>query len=295
MKKYRRFAPLCASAAAIIWGFTFLSTKIAVTALPPMTLGFSRFFISSAFLGVLFLVQRRPPRLSRGDLPLMASTGLVGVTVYFLCENNGVLLISASEASLVIGTIPVLSILADRAILKTRLAARNYAGAGLSIAGVALIVAESLRFSPSPVGYLFMLLAAISWVVYSFITEPLFGRYDRLEITFWQNLFGMLGFIPFLFFETPAWQNLNAAVALNVLYLGVFGSAIANLCYVFALGSLGPSTVNLYNNLIPVVSVAASFLVLKEHLTPLQLLGGAVDVTGVWLATSVRRTAPQGR
>ena len=64
---------------------------------------------------------------------------------------------------------------------------------------------------------------------------------------------------------------------------------------VFALGSLGPSTVNLYNNLIPVVSVAASFLFLKELLTPLQLLGGAVDVTGVWLATSVRRAAPQGR
>jgi drug/metabolite transporter (DMT)-like permease len=283
----RRIAPLYATAAAVIWGFTFLSTKVAITTLPPMTLGFARFLIAGLFLSGLFLIKHRLPRLAARDIPRMAASGLAGVTLYFLCENNGLLYLSASEASLVIATIPVVTLLADRVILKTRLGAKNYAGAALSIAGVVLIVVESLRFSSTPIGYVYMLLAALSWVVYTFITGPLFSRYDRLDITFWQSVFGMLGFIPFLFFETPSWGNFNTVVALNVLYLGIFGSAIATLCYVSGLDALGPSTANVYNNLIPVISVAASFIVLKERLTPLQLLGGAVAIGGVWLATSV--------
>ncbi len=289
MPASRSQASFLAALAALIWGFTFLSIKIAVIALPPMTLGFSRFLVANIFLTFFFLSRRRLPKLALRDVPLMAASGLFGVTVYFLCENNGVLLLSASEASLIIGTIPVVTLMADRVILGTPLHRRNYIGASLSVVGVGLLVAESLQFSPSPMGYIYMLLAALSWVVYTFITQPLLLRYNRLEITFWQNVSGMLGFVPFLFFESPAWDALTSTVVLNVVYLGVFGSAIANLSYVVALGVLGPSTVNVYNNLIPVVSVIASFLILGERLTRLQLSGGVIAIAGVCLATMALR------
>jgi len=289
MPTSRTLASLFAVAAALIWGFTFLSIKVAIEVIPPMTLGLARFAVASVLLAVLLVIRRRPPKLARKDMPLMIASGFAGVTLYFLCENNGVMLLSASEASLIIATIPVVTLLTDRVFLNARLSGRNYLGAALSVGGIGLIVAESLRFSPTPIGYLYMLLAALSWVAYGFLTKPLFEAYDRLEITFWQSLFGMLGFIPFVFFETTTWADLTLVITLNVLYLGVFGSAIATLCYVTGLDILGPSTVNVYNNLIPVVSVAASFFILGERLTPLQFLGGAVAIGGVWLATSMRR------
>ncbi|HSV57156.1 MAG TPA: DMT family transporter, partial [Magnetospirillaceae bacterium] len=132
---------------------------------------------------------------------------------------------------------------------------------------------------------IFMSLAAVCWVAYGFLTRSLLERYDRMEVTFWQALFGLAGFIPFALSETVPWGSITWFTALNVLYLGVFGSALANLFYVTGMATLGPAVANVYINLIPVVSVAASFLLLGERLAPLQAAGGAIVLAGALLAT----------
>lgn len=283
----RRLAVLASLTASFIWGFTFISIKVALNALPPMSLGLARFAVAAVLLAGLLAARGRPPRLDRPDVARMAASGFVGVTAYFFFENNGILRISASEASLMTATIPVFTILAESLFQRVRLSVSKAAGAVLSVAGIGLIVAESFRISRTPVGYLYMLLAAFAWVGYGFLTQPLASRYDRLEITFWQSLFGMAGFVPFALFETPVWSALSPVVGMNVLFLGVFGSALATVFYVTGLNVLGPGVVNVHINLIPVVSVAASFALLGERLTLLQTAGGAVVVAGVYLATRV--------
>lgn len=274
-----------ATATALIWGFSFLSIKVAVEVIPPMSLGLARFVIATALLALFLAFARRRPRLALGDLPLMAGAGLVGVTLYFLGENNGVLRLSASESSIIIGTIPVLTILADRAFCGARLNRTQGAGAALSAVGVGVMVAESLRISLDPVGYLYMGLAALSWVGYAFMTRPLFKHYDRLEITFWQSLFGALGFIPFALAESMPWEAVTPIVTLNVLYLGIFCSALGYFFYVIGLDVLGAGVSSVFINLVPVISVAASFFILGERLSVIQLGGGAVAVVGVYLAS----------
>lgn len=268
---------------AVIWGLSFLSIKIAVAVIPPMSLGLVRFVMASAALWLLLVARRRAPRLAARDLPLMAGAGLVGVTLYFLGENNGVLILSASESSIIIGTIPVITAVAERVFLGTRMRPAQYLGAGLSAAGVGLMVVESLRLSARPLGYAFMGIAALSWVAYAFITKPLLGRYGRMEITFWQSLFGALGFVPFALAERVAWPAVTAPVMLHVAFLGIFCSAVGYLFYVTSLQVLGTSVASVFINLVPVVSVAASFLFLGERLSGLQLSGGAVAVVGVYL------------
>lgn len=274
-----------ATATALIWGFSFLSIKVAVEVIPPMSLGLARFVIATALLALFLAFAKRRPRLELRDLPLMAGAGLVGVTLYFLGENNGVLRLSASESSIIIGTIPVLTVLADRAFCGAKLSPAQGAGAALSAVGVGVMVAESLRISLDPVGYLYMGVAALSWVGYAFMTRPLFKRYDRLEITFWQSLFGALGFIPFALAESVPWEAVTPIVSLNVLYLGVFCSALGYLFYVIGLDVLGAGVSSVFINLVPVVSVAASFFILGERLSAVQLGGGAVAVAGVYLAS----------
>jgi drug/metabolite transporter (DMT)-like permease len=274
-----------ASAMAVIWGLSFLSIKTAIAVVPPMTLGLARFIVASAVLLAMFALRRTMPHLKARDIPLMAASGLTGVTIYFLGENNGVMLLSASEASIIVGTIPVITMLSERVFAKNRLTAPQYLGAGISAVGVSLIVIESLRLSASPLGYLYMVLAALAWVSYAFMTKPLLERYGNLEITFWQSVFGALGFVPFAVFERVEWAAVTPLVAANVLYLGVFCSAIAYLFYVASLKALGAGVSSVFINLIPVVSVAASFLILGERLSPVQLAGGAVAVAGVYLAS----------
>jgi len=285
MAASRKTAIALATATALIWGLSFLSIKTAVAVIPPMSLGLARFIVASAILVAVFMFKRKRPGLAAKDVPLMIGSSLVGYTLYFLGENNGVLRLSASEASIIVGTIPVLTMLAERLFSRTRLLAAQYAGAVLSACGVALIVVESLRLSPAPLGYLFMSLAAISWVAYAFMTKPLLERYDSLEVTLWQSLFGAAGFVPFALFEHIEWHAVTPVVIANVLYLGIFCSAIGYLFYVVSLKVLGAGVSSVFINLIPVVSVIASFFVLGERLSPLQLAGGAVAIGGVYLAS----------
>jgi len=289
MQTSKRTAIILAVITALIWGLSFLSIKTAVAVVPPMTLGLARFVIASGVLFLVLAARRKLPRLAWRHLPLMAATGFVGVTIYFLGENNGLMLLTASESSIIIGTIPVLTVLSDRIFLKTKLGRSQYMGALLSAVGVSVIVLESLKLSAQPKGYLFMALAALSWVAYAFMTKPLADKYSRMEVSFWHSFFGALGFIPFVFFETLDWSQVSANVIFQILYLGIFCSAIGYFFYITSLGVLGASIASVFINLIPVVSVTASFFILGERLSPLQLAGGVVAVAGVYIANLTRQ------
>jgi drug/metabolite transporter (DMT)-like permease len=258
---------------------------VAVKEVPPMTMAVARFVIACAVLPVLARKSGGSLRPARGDLPLLAAGGFTGVTLYFLGENHGVQLLTASESSVIIGTIPVLTVLSERVFAGTRLGARAYAGAFLSFLGVALIVGK-VQGSASVRGYLFMGLAAASWVVYSFLGRPGGGGLGRIGVTFWQLLFGLAFSLPFAVMESAQWRVPGAAALLNIVFLGLACSALGYWLYLAVLDSLGPGRASVFINLIPVVSVAASFLLLGERLALHQLAGGAVAVAGVYLATT---------
>jgi drug/metabolite transporter (DMT)-like permease len=269
----------------VLWGFSFISIKISVAVLPPMSLGAARFALSILLLWVIKQKTVPEERLQLRDLPYLAGAGLIGVTAYFFFENNGVSLVSASEASIIIATIPVLMMVAERIFSGGRIAKRRWAGAFLSMVGVWLVAGTAVVVTGSALGYLYMLGAAFSWVAYTFLTRPLFASRSRIYIVFWQSIFGFLGFLPFTIAEFPSWGSPSIIVILNVAFLGFFCSALGYWLYVLALGTLGIGTSTVFINLIPVVTVAAGFVILGERLAALQWLGAVVVLAGVYLAT----------
>jgi drug/metabolite transporter (DMT)-like permease len=283
----------------LFWGFSFISIKIAVSVLPPMTLGAIRFAIGIAVLFVYKIISdnktkknsRAVERLRREDIPLLIGAALTGISIYFYFENNGVKLIGAGEASIITGAIPVLSMIAESVFLKARIGGRQWTGAAVSISGVALVSGVSLSLSGDPLGYIYMACCAILWVVYCFLTRPLFERRSRLYIVFWQTLFGFLGFLPFIIFENPVFDGLTPFVFAHIAFLAVFCSAIGYMFYVYALTILGVSISALFINIIPAVSVIAAFFLLGERLTLLQWIGAALTIGGVYLASMTRRKA----
>lgn len=298
MPKDRSVARLLGLSTALIWGLSFLSIKTAVAEVPPMTLGLARFVVAVLLLPLIARAVGEDLRVRLRDLPLLLLGGLVGYTFYFLGENNGVKLLSASESSIIIGTIPVATMLAERIFLRSRLSWRAWLGALLSLGGVALIVVGTGGGASSLAGYLFMGLAALCWVAYAFITRKISGRYGQVAVTFWQTLFGLLGFVPFALSEAGAWRLPSGAAVLNILYLGIFCSALGYWFYIMALDALGPGASSVFINLIPVVSVIAAFFILGDRLSTGQWIGAAVAIAGVYLATMPARrrggrTAPE--
>lgn len=277
---------------AILWGLSFLSIKVVVAVLPPMTLAAARFIVACAVLPGIAWLAGEDLRIARRDAPVLVLGGILGVTLYFYFENNGILLLSASESSIIIGTIPVVSVIAERIFLGTRLPGRVYTGSVLSFAGVALIVLRPSGSSSSPLGYLYMVGAVAAWVAYTFATRNVSRRYGRLSVTFWQSFFGLVGCIPFALLEARAWKAPGTAVVLNVLYLGLLCSAAGYWLYMAAMDHLGIGKASVFVNLITVVAVVAAFFLLGDRMSLVQWIGAAVTLAGVYLATAVESRSP---
>jgi drug/metabolite transporter (DMT)-like permease len=285
----RRFLPLLSiSFTTLLWGLSFISIKVAVAVIPPMSLAFSRFFVAAILLRVL--LWRREPgfKLDTDDRLRIILSGLLGVTLYFFFENNGVKLISASSASIIVAGIPVVTMLADSLFFASRLRPIHAGSVVLSVLGVYLVVEHGLALrGESILGYLFMFGSVVTWVVYNFQSRTLFRKYSQLAIVYKQTLFGTIAFIPFLFFEAGQiqWVHIDVVIVLHVLYLGIFCSALGYTFYMYALDHLGVGPTTLYINLIPVITVIASALFLQESIGVKQISGAVLVIAAVTIVS----------
>lgn len=182
---------------SVLWGVSFLSIKVAVVEIPPMTMAVCRFVIACAVLPFMAMLAKESLKVTGRDLATMALGGFTGVTLYFFGENHGVALLTASESSLIVSFIPVLAVVADRALLGIRAGGRVWLGAILSTLGVFLIFARSAGTHSSREGYLYMLVACGAWVAYGIVTRNVARRYGIWTTSFWQCLFGLFGCVPF--------------------------------------------------------------------------------------------------
>jgi len=300
MIERRKAALISIIACVLVWGFSFISIKESLPVFPPMTLGAVRFVIAIVVLFLMYRLStdwRSAGKTLKTDLPLLIGSGMAGVTFYFFFENNGVARVTASEASIITASIPVLTMIADWFAAKvslnsaSRLGWKSWLGAFISIAGVALVAGVSFSLSGSISGYVYMGGAALCWVGYSLLTRPLFDRKrPRLYIVFWQNFFGFIGLLPFAVLEYKNWGSPNLPVMLHVVFLALGCSALGYWLYAHAMEVLGVSVTSVFINLIPVVTVIAGFIVLNERLTLLQGAGAALVLAGVYLTILPRRS-----
>lgn len=273
--------------AVLVWGVSFVSTKIVLEYMGPMYLAFFRFAVGLVVLFPFLLFKRFSLRVSRGDMLLLALGGISGVTLYFLFENNGLVFMPASDASLIVASIPAVSALVEALVYKRRLKGYELAGILLSMLGVYFVVREGLRLTGNPAGYVLMAFAAISWVVYSFLSRPFAERLNGLVLVFWHFVWGTVAFVPFLFFEDLPCVSFSFSFWFNFLFLSVGCSALAYIAYQYALFSLGVTASSVFINLIPFVTAVTAVLFIGELFTFLKLLGGVLIVAGLYLA--VRR------
>ena len=98
---------------AFFWGISFISTKVVLRELPPSTIGLVRFVIASLFLAILLHKLEPGSRPKKADLPFLALSGILGISLYFFFENTGISYTSAVNASLIVTFVPLITILLD--------------------------------------------------------------------------------------------------------------------------------------------------------------------------------------
>lgn len=264
----------------LMWGASFVSIKICMTVFGPAYLAFFRYLLTSILIFIALKISGKFEKIQKNDFFRLFMSGIFGVTIYFWCENSAVLRISSNEASILIGTIPLFSLIFNRIIYKSKITKRNLLSIVFSIAGIYLIIGGA-AFSLNILGYALMFMAAVSWSTYQFTTKPLFKKYSDMTITMYQSFFGFLGFLPILRYDYFEISKMNVNVMIHFLFLTLFCSAIATYLYLYSQKTLGINITSVFLNLIPVFTFVFSFLFLGEVLSVVQLVGAVIVIVAV--------------
>lgn len=278
-----------------IWGTTFAATKIALREMPPLTLSLVRFAIAAAVLLPLAVAEQR----RAGTTPAwrgLAIAGFLGGTLYFALQNLGLALTSATKTSLILGSVPALTALLSILVLKERFTPRRAAGIAGSVLGVSVIVLGDRAANLGEgalLGDLLIAGCALSWAVYTVKVKDLESRAGPAVLAAASVGFGGLFLLPLAGVEVLAaplaMPTLGGWAAIT--YLGLVGSAATFLLWNFALGVVEASEAAVYINLVPVIAVAGAVVALGESIVPAHLVGGALVLGSVWVAS--RGQAPR--
>ena len=280
----------------LIWGVNFSVVKAVLGHLDPLALNALRFPLAAVvLLGALYGHKDALP--PREDVLGLTVLGILGNVAYQLCFILGIDGTLAGNASLILATSPVWTVLISAAVGHERPARLVYAGSLLTLGGMALVVvgrgdalsmgSETLR------GDGLMILGALLWAAYTVGSSPYIRKYGSVRVTAWTLWIGT----PFLVaMGAPAlsrteWGLVPRWVWGGVGYAGVFSVGVAYLLWYRGVQRIGNSRTAVYSNLVPVAALATAWIWLGEVPTALQASGAGIILSGVYLArrASVRQ------
>ncbi len=286
LKDKKGLANLAIVMTIIFWGVSASSNKIALREVPPSTLALIRFTIASFILHFINRIKNPHIKCHKADKLPMALCGLVGVTIYFIFENYGLSFISAANATILLASIPLFTVVIEAIVSRKSIDIKKGVGVTLSIIGVGLVIGNSISVSANNkeiIGSILMLGAALSWVFYSIMSKKIDGKYPTIFISYQQNLYGALFLIPFSLIERRNWRPIGFISWANIIYLALICSALCYYLYLYALKNLGATKTNVYINLMPLIGVIAAYLLLGEKLYLMQLIGGFFILLGIYV------------
>jgi drug/metabolite transporter (DMT)-like permease len=275
-----------------IWGGTFVGGKIVVGALSPLMGSFARYIIACvALLVAAFVLERGLPRLTRTQWIATFVLGLLGVFAYNLFFMGALARLPAGRAALIIALNPAITISLSAIVFGERLKPRRWLGVAIALFGVWIVVSHgdvtSVVGSGVGMGELLMSCAVTSWALYTIIGRKVLTGLTPLAATNYAALWGtlLLGLVSAPQLAAVDLSRVDWRVVVALLYLGVFGTAIAFVWYYMSIKRVGASVASIFNNLVPVFGVAISVLLLGEPLLKSMLVGGAVAITGVMMVS----------
>lgn len=275
-----------AFAIVVIWGCTFVQTKLLINAgLRPDEIFFFRFVL--AYLLMLPFAGKKLFLDNRKDEILAVALGLTGGSLYFLTENYALAYGYCSNVSLIVCLTPLVTALIVGCFYPSeRLDRRGLLASLIAFAGMALVVFNgNFILKLSPLGDILALAACLCWALYSLIIKRLQDRYSNMLITRKIFGYGLLTILPLLLVEGANVELLvegGAVVWGNIIFLGCVASMLCFLGWNFCLERLGTvrATNLLYLN--PVISITTSAIVLGERVTWIAILGAVLILAGLY-------------
>lgn len=277
-------AVVAAGVTVLLWASAFVSIRVTGEFYSPGALALGRLLAGAVVLGAVLVATRSgwPPRAA---WPGIVCSGLLWFGVYMVALNWGEREVDAGTAALLVNVGPVLIALLSVVWLGERLTVWLVVGGAVAFAGAAVVGATTA--GPGHVtwtGVVLCLVAAVTYAVGVVAQKPALAHASPLQVSGWGCIVGAVAcapFAPVLVAEAaaaPWWAGAN------VVYLGVFPTAVAFTTWGYALSRMDASRLGATTYLVPALVVVLSWVLLGEVPTVGGLVGGVLCLVGVGLS-----------
>jgi drug/metabolite transporter (DMT)-like permease len=288
-------AHLIAILVVLIWGTTFVSSKVLLNSgLLPADIFFVRFVI--AYICMLSISHKRLFANTKADELTLVGLGMMGGSIYFLVENMALLHSTSSNVSILVSTTPLVTAMLLAIFYKSeRLSMRQVIGSILAFVGVVLVVLNGqFVLHLNPLGDALALGASLTWGFYSLFMRRIMGRYSADFITRKVFFYGLMTIMPYFAIVHPLDIDIlasgNMTIWGNLLFLGFIASTGGYLLWNWVMRQLGAVKSTNYIYLQPLVTTIAGAFILGERITLLAIAGAVILITGMILAVRKKRS-----
>jgi len=290
MSKTKLIPILEALFAVIVWGASFIATKVALKDISPVTVVWLRFGMGVIILGITVNARRQFALPKRKEWLYFALIGFLGITFHQWMQSTALLTSRASTTAWLVATTPIFMALIGWLALKEKLTWLQTSGIGLATLGVLLVVSDgdptaiSFKQFGAP-GDILVLISSVNWAVFSALSRRGLERHPPARMMFYVMTLGWL-FTGILFFTGPGIGEIPQLTFngwLGVTFLGVFCSGLAYIAWYDALQALPTAQLGAFLYLEPPVAVIVAALILAEPFTWAAMLGGGIILFGVWM------------
>lgn len=273
--------------ACVIFGWTFVATKICLQYLKPIELLGLRFLVALPVLFALLKAKRVRMTLTHRGRDLLL--GAVLFALHFLIQVTGMQSTTATNTGWIVTVSPLAIALLAHAFLGERLTRYTLAGIGVATAGILLLVSRGdfrhLGWLKS-VGDWLVLTSAFTWALFTIVIRNVSREKSPLFVTFAMVL-PVTGVALTAMALGSSWSRLShlpAEAVLSLLFLGIVGTAVAHWFFQEGLARVGATEAGTYLFIEPLATTLLAVPYLGESFGRSTGVGGVMVVLGVWLA-----------
>ena len=275
-----------------IWGASFLFIKLAIVEVTPVTLAAVRIVIAFGLLYVLARAKGQSPKwpLAREGRILWGHflvVGVLGNGLPFTLVSWGEIEITASLAAILIGVMPVFTVIFAHGFGVERLAdPRRLVGIGAGFAGLILLIGPAVlsELGGAALHELAIIGAAASYAATAVYARRLTLRMPALTLATGSMAASSLIMVPAALIAESPWTLRPGLAAIgSVAFLAVFATGLASIIYFRLLAAAGPTFASMINYLIPVFGAGLGVLFLAEVVDVLEIAALALILSGVAL------------
>ena len=273
---------------SILWGTTWMASKIAVKSMPALQVSGMRHLIGGSLYVGYFFFKKFPFPTKEQFIRIF----WVSLIMFVLCNGFSVMSVQYIPSGLaaVVGAMSPLWVAVFGLLIfrDTKLSATTTAGLLLGFGGVLITFydyIEELADTNFILGVIYGLIASITWALGTLLTVKDSKKLDPYYSMGWQMFLSgiMLSVFSFATNQHVPISSIGTEGWLSLAYLIVVGSVIAFMAFIYALKRLPATQVSIHSYINPLVAIIIGDLMMNEGFTAYLVIGTIVTLLGVYL------------